>query len=187
MVKIRKNTFETNSSSTHAFVIDNHSDAQTYTEDDLKAFTEVIYPFSTADVYSWSDPQLLIDLSDKVKYFWTVYIYHNLRNADDGAMAFMGKLQNLLPQASFAYRFPYYDKSSSYYTAYTNAGYLEDADYVMNDYYREDITTWTQEELKQFLCKGIIIFGNRDSVDYSGDSVIDNIVDNYQRIITISG
>lgn len=185
MHKIRKRCFETNSSSTHAFVLDTDSEATKYADAHLEAFTECIFPYSKEEVMEWSDPVILSDLKDKVRYMWTVYLYHCDRFGGDRALELMSRLQQLLPQAVFCMQFPHGGADSKWDVL----PYLEDSDYVMTDYYADDMTAWSDTTLKEFLCEGVIIFGDRDRLDICGDSVIDTIIDQvrYKKILVVSG
>lgn len=185
MHKIRKRCFETNSSSTHAFVLDTDSEATTYTDAHLEAFTEHIFPYSKDEVLEWSDSVILSDLKDKVRYMWTVYLYHCNCFEGSRALELMSRLQQLLPQAVFCIQFSHGEAHSKWDVL----PYLEDSDYVMTDYYAQDMTAWSDETLKQFLCEGVIIFGDRDRLDICGDSIIDTIIDQvrYKKILVVSG
>lgn len=185
MRQIRKRCFETNSSSTHAFVLDTDSEATIYTDAHLEAFTEHIFPYSKDEVLGWSDPVILSDLKDKVRYMWTVYLYHCNCLEGGRALELMSRLQQLLPRAVFCIQFSHGEAHSKWDVL----PYLEDSDYVMTDYYAQDMTAWSDETLKQFLCEGVIIFGDRDRLDICGDSVIDTIIDQvrYKKILIVSG
>lgn len=186
MIKIRPNCFETNSSSTHAFVIDTSPEATRYTKDHFEAFTELIFPFSREEVSNWDDPHLLTDLKDKVRYFWTIYLYHNFSDADDKATNFMKKLQSILPQAIFCLQFP---EPNGSYLLYDYLPYLEDGDYVLNHSEGDNLVTWTITQIESLLADGVIIFGDRDLTDYFGDSIIDNVIEQskYKILNKISG
>lgn len=192
MLQVRKSTFETNSSSTHAFVIDTREDSFKYTEEHLEAFTEGIYPFTDGEVGMLPDPFILTDLKDKVRYLWTVYIRNNFYDTSrtDSATMFMGRIQALIPNAVFCFKFP--DPGNDYtvgYYAVNEVAYLEDSDYVMNDYHGNDITAWDDTKLKQWLLEGAVIFGDRDRLDIVGDSLIESIYEqsHYERLLCVSG
>lgn len=190
MLNVRQNTFETNSSSTHAFAIDCKEESFKYTDEHLEAFTELIYPFTNDELSMFGDPVIFTDLKDKVRYFWTVFV-RECSTEDDSAYVFMGKLQKLLPQASFCLKFEPYTGNSYYghFTAVSTVAYLEDANYVMSDDHGDDITMWDIETLKKLLLEGVIVFGDRDNVDAFGDSVLDNILEcpHYKILNKISG
>ena len=189
MIQLRKNCFETNSSSTHAFVIDTLKRNE-YTQDHLDSFTETIIPFNREEYSTWTEPMVFTDLKDKVRYLWTVFVRHNLQGDYDAAYKFMGMLQKLLPFAKFCIQFEHYD-GEQYYRPFDDntCMYLEDSDYIFNDNYTPELDAWTEKELKEFLFNGVIIFGDRDMTDYYGDPIIDSVIDqsNYKLITKISG
>jgi hypothetical protein len=192
MLQIRKNTFETNSSSTHAFVIDTRTDVDKYTDNHLEAFTEHIMPFTSGEIGMLPDPFILTDLKDKVRYLWTVYTRNNFYDSSrtDSASEFMGRVQSLLPQAVFCFKFATSEKAfAGNYYAVDDVAYLEDSDYVMNDYYGHDITNWDTEQIKRWLLDGAVIFGDRDRLDITGNSLIESIYEQsyYERLLSVSG
>lgn len=74
----------------------------------------------------------------------------------------MCKLQTIIPQASFAYKFPEYEENVWFRN---NAAYMEDSDYVIgND--KDSVAHWSIDKLKEFLLNGVIVFGSRDSYNY---------------------
>ena len=185
MIKIRKNCFETNSSSTHAFVIDTGDDAVKYTKDHFEAFTYSIFPYTKEEISKWDDPVILSDLKDKVRYLWSVYLYNCYLFEDTPALDFMIKLQAILPQAVFCIKFPNVGESK-----WDILPYLEDSSYVLTDSYGEDLTHWSEDELRKFLAEGVVIFGDRNLMDpYMYESRIDNVINQtrYKKIIIISG
>jgi hypothetical protein len=162
MKQIRKNVFETNSSSTHALCLDITNKYEKYTKEHLEAFTDVIYPFSREEASKFSDPHVFVDLKDKLRYFWTIFVSDYFGDVDSEQGEFMCKLQTLVPQASFGYKFPYYREHVWYRE---NAAYMEDATYVLNGE-EDSVTRWPIGELEAFLLNGVIVFGDRDNYDY---------------------
>mgnify|MGYP003317976794 CR=1 FL=1 len=164
MIKIRNNCFETNSSSTHALCLDVRNNYPKYTMEHLEAFTDVIYPFSPEEASKFNDPHVFYELKDKIRYFWTIFIREALGNSSE-EQEFMCKLQTILPQASFAYKFPHYEEHVWYRD---NAAYMEDAEYVLryDKYNKDSVTSWPIGELEAFLLNGVIVFGDRDRYDY---------------------
>lgn len=191
MIKYRRGCFETNSSSTHAFVIDTRKESFKYTNDHFEAFTEIILPYTSEECSKWDDPVILTDLKDKVRYFWTIFLKDNFGEADESALQFMGRLQKILPQAIFAYKFPPYNGQFNYhYIPDEIVAYLEDSNYVLNDTYDEDISNWSEETLREFLAEGALIFGDRDLMDYYNyQSKVDTAIEQryYKLIEKISG
>ena len=185
MIKIRKNCFETNSSSTHALCLDTTNKYEKYTQEHLDAFTEIVYPFSKDEVYKFNDPHVFVNLEDKIRYLWTIFVREYFGNTTHDQEMFMCKLQTIVPQASFAYRFPLYDKEYVWFR--DNAAYMEDAEYVLADdeYNTDSIVRWTVEELKDFLLNGVIVFGDRDNYNHIlCESVIDLFIkDNNLKVL----
>lgn len=164
MIKIRSNCFETNSSSTHALCLDKTNKYPKYTEDHLEAFTDVVYPFSPEEASEFNDPHVFVDLKDKLRYFWTIFVREYFGDTNKEQEDFMCRLQTLVPQASFAYKFPHIqDDEWTFFR--DNAAYMEDANYVL-DGDEDSVTRWSVDELREFLLNGIIVFGDRDNDDY---------------------
>ena len=164
MRQIRKNVFETNSSSTHALCLDTRNNYPKYTKEHLEAFTDVIYPFSEEEASKFNEPHIFFELKDKVRYFWTIFVREYFGNTNKEQEDFMCKLQTILPQVSFAYKFPHLkDGDWTYFR--DNAAYMEDAEYVINDEY-DSVAKWGISKLKDFLLNGVIVFGDRDNYDY---------------------
>ena len=177
MVKIRKNCFETNSSSTHALCLDVTNKYPKYTKEHLEAFTDVVYPFSEEEVHKFNEPHVFFELKDKIRYFWTIIVKDYLNMLEQDQVQFMCKLQTLVPQASFAYRFPQYEKDSYMFIG-DNAAYMEDACYVLegkSDYNKDgSVAHWPISDLEALLLNGVIVFGDRDNYNHIlCESVID--------------
>ena len=161
MKQIRKNVFETNSSSTHALCLDTLNKYPKYTKEHLEAFTDIIYPFSLEEASEFDDPHVFFELKDKIRYFWTIFVKNYFGNTEYEQEEFMCKLQTLVPQASFAYKFPIYE-NDEYVWFRNNAAYMEDAEYVL-DGEEGSVTRWPIGELEAFLLNGVIVFGDRDN------------------------
>lgn len=163
MITVRHGVFETNSSSTHALCLDTQNKFPKYTEEHLEAFTDVVYPFSPEEASEFNDPHVFVDLKDKIRYFWTIFIREYLGGTEWEQERFMCKLQSCVPQASFAYKFPLYKDNDVWFRE--NAAYMEDAEYVL-DGESDSITRWSVDQLRSFLLEGVIVFGDRDNYDY---------------------
>ena len=172
MVKIRKGCFETNSSSTHALCLDTTNKYPKYTREHLEAFTDVVYPFSEEEAHKFSEPHVFFELKDKIRYFWTIFVREYFGYTEKPQEDFMCKLQTLVPQASFAYRFPHIEAHEWTYFR-ENAAYMEDAQYVL-DGDEDSVTRWSTSELESFLLNGVIVFGDRDNYNHIlCESIID--------------
>ena len=164
MIQIRHNVFETNSSSTHALCLDTENNFPKYTQEHLDAFTDVVLPFSDNIFH---EPHIFSDLKDKIRYFWTIWIKKASYGEDTELFQkFIGKLQSLVPQATFAYKFPHCSDDTTWYTIGQNAVYMEDSDYVFDEEDTDGILFWPTERIREFLLTGVIVFGNRDNYDY---------------------
>lgn len=162
MIKIRSNCFETNSSSTHALCLDTQNKYQKYTKEHLEAFTDVVYPFSPEEASKFEEPHVFIELKDKIRYFWTIFVQNYFGNTNREQEEFMCKLQTIIPQASFAYKFPEYKENVWFRD---NGAYMEDSDYVIGDD-KDSVAHWSIDKLEEFLLNGVIVFGSRDSYNY---------------------
>ena len=186
MIKIRSNCFETNSSSTHALCLDTACKFPKYTKEHLEAFTDVVYPFSPEEASEFNDPHVFVELKDKIRYFWTIFVREYFGNTEWEQERFMCKLQKVVPQASFAYKFPMYEENVWFRH---NAAYMEDCQYVI-DSDSDSITRWTVEELEAFLLNGVIVFGDRDNYNnILCESVIDLFIEdnNFKVLRSYSG
>ena len=162
MIQIRRNTFETNSSSTHAFAyykeVKPEIDFENYeaTIDYYHKDAKLIYPIHTFD-----------DLESKLRYFYTVYCYEANPNEEEfhrnqACKNFMEKIFNIFPKVTWM------DAPED---QYEEVLYLEDANYV---FYTGEFSVGdeiqhklrTEDEIKNFLQNGVIYFGDRDAGNY---------------------
>lgn len=184
MISIRKNCFETNSSSTHALCLDTTSKYPKYTKEQLEEFSDIIYPFSEEEASQFDEPHVFEDIKDKLRYLWTIFIRECLGNTTLEQERFMCKLQTVVPQTAFAYKFPVYGENVWFRD---NAAYMEDAGYVVadDDYNTDSIVHWSVDELRELLLNGVIVFGDRDRYDYVlHQSCIDTFIkDNKLKVI----
>lgn len=158
MIQIRKNTFETNSSSTHAFAYYKETkpriDFENYEATIDCYHTDTLdYPIHTFD-----------DLESKLKYFYTLYCYYANPNQDmwdrnSACKNFMERIFKILPKVTWV------DPPKD---PYTEVLYMEDADYVFytgsfscGDELHHKLIT--EADIKNFLQNGVIFFGDRDA------------------------
>lgn len=184
MIQIRNSCFETNSSSTHALCLykDNTKNKVDF---DAKL---VIKPYTDDDYSKFTEPHVFVTAEEKLRYFWTIYnnLYLDDRRTDYGSAAeFMKLVQEVFPNVYFATQF----STDDVYANFRWYLYLEDYDYVLSDCDDEYLVKKlrTVEDIKNFFIKGVIIFGDRDIVDYLGDSIVENKIDEYQKIASVSG
>ena len=157
MIQIRRNTFETNSSSTHAFAyykeVKPEIDFENYEATIDCYHTDTLnYPIHTFD-----------DLESKLRYFYTVYCYESNPNEDENyrnqaCKNFMEKIFNIFPRVKWID--PPKDQ-------YKEVLYLEDVNYVFyegmfsnKDELHHKLVT--EDDIKNFLQNGVIFFGDRD-------------------------
>ena len=162
MIQIRRNIFETNSSSTHAFAYyknkNNAIDFENYEAiiDYYHKDADLVYPIHTFD-----------DLESKLRYFYTIYCREANPNEDEwyinhACKNFMGKIFKILPKVKWVE--PPKDP-------YADVVYMEDANYV---FYNGEFSAgdelhrklYTEDEIKKFLQNGVVYFGDRDAGNY---------------------
>lgn len=153
MLTVRKNTFETNSSSTHCLCFSKQH--ETNADETILNSAMIIEPFTDTEV---DYEMTLTTLKDKLRYFLTVY-----EQADFTGNCFMQMLQRLCPNVVFRHTF-----SNSKYL-------LEDAEYFFH-YDECESDEFTESILKEFLLYGTVYFGSRDDEDYMDK--IDSITSN---------
>lgn len=173
MIKIRRNVFETNSSSTHCLVFTKKDKLEVH--EDLFQKEYIIKPWTNDDekkalhIPPWAklnkeNYELKLEsIEDKLTYFLTMYYQSNY----DCYMAsgnldteFMKRLQKLFPNTIFALR------------CTDNSKYiLEDGEYFFDmplDYAPEcdNLMKLNDNDFKLFMEYGIIYFGSRDNENY---------------------
>lgn len=163
MLTIRKNTFETNSSSTHCLCFS--KEHENNADETILSSAMIIQPFTYEEV---DDKMKLISLKDKLRYFLTVY-----EQADFIGNNFMQMLQRLCPNVVFRHTF-------------SNSKYIfEDGEYFFR-YDEAESDSFTEQLLKEFLLYGTIHFGSRDDEDYY-DSIKSITRDNKMFSVEWSG
>lgn len=162
MIQIRRNVFETNSSSTHCLVINRNVPYEIHEDLFLKDY--VIKPWSELNqppYFNSNNDCVELELrtiEEKLIYFLTMYYQLNysdyMSNDWDGGSSFIKRLQKLFPNAVFALKC---DESNHYV--------LEDGEYLLDEGKYGGLhllNTMTDTQLKEFMEYGIIYFGNRD-------------------------
>lgn len=175
MLQIRKNVFETNSSSTHCLTI--NRDMQYEIHEDLFLKEYIIKSWSG----DYQPPYLnsskcnceleLKTIEDKLTYFLTMY-YQSWY--DDNGKEFLQRLQKLFPNTIFVLKF---DDSSSYI--------LEDGEYLFDEDEAVKLEALSDNQLKAFMEYGIIYFGSRDDERFS--DFLDYELNNKNIIVKFSG
>lgn len=196
MIKIRNNCFETNSSSTHALILNNDDYYNKVSELDLlilshlpelemdiKIFTgepdDKTYEGKEYSTYEGSFSNII----DKIRYLYTCMCQDGLYEKDDdgniiideGSKAyniyiklkdFMPKLNFIPPKDGYCYVF-------------------EDCEYVINDFYESNLFKELRT-LGLFLLKGRITYCNRDD-DYQLSEELHEIVKENNKGSLITG
>ena len=160
MLNIRRNIFETNSSSTHCLTLDREQSYEVHEDLFLKDY--IIRPWSENNEPPYSSDKydlLLSSIEDKLTYFLTLYYqanYSDYMSYGDIGGEFLQRLQVLFPNTVFALKC---DESNRYI--------LEDGEYLY-DYERlSALDSLTDTQLKIFMEYGIIYFGDRNYEPYA--------------------
>lgn len=168
MLKIRKNVFETNSSSVHTLTVKKDLNAD---EDILKSTKEIIYPFTEGELKELQcgdDLYIFTSIRNKLRYIWTCAIQAN--ELDKGYKL----LKEIFPHVDFIYK-PY--------------GYIfEDCEWLFNSY-SEECTKWSLDQWKKWFAAGEVVIYSRDMYDRDGtlskydESLIENkeVQESYKR------
>lgn len=143
MLTVRKNTFETNSSSTHCLCFS--KDRSIVLDETALHEAMIIEPLTYEEI---DEQMTFTTVRDKLRYFLTVY-----EQADFSGCKFMQILQKLCPNVVFKHTFS------------TNKYVLEDAEWFFS-YDEPESDKLTEEALKEVLLVGTIYFGNRDNENY---------------------
>ena len=161
LIQIRNNTFETNSSSTHAFAYQKNKKLDI----DFENYEANITPF-LADEKITIPIHAFESVEDKLRYFYTQYRWY--WKPDDeywynytALYNFMQLIFEIFPKVKFNLDEPCQTGELLY---------LEDADCIFDDYWNDPEDLYNQikdaEAMKKFFNEGIIYFGSRD---YYGD------------------
>lgn len=148
MRQIRRNVFETNSSSTHCLTFSNKCWEM---NDEDSYFTSIdmeIRPYTPEEADEY---MMLTSIEEKLRYFYTLYLqtgHSDNATRDD----FMRLAMKVFPNVRFVFSLDY---------DYV----LEDGEYLFDDYYGEaEVEPLLNEDtFKKFMLYGTIYFGNRDN------------------------
>lgn len=173
MLKIRRNVFETNSSSTHCLAINTGKQYELHEDLFLKDYL----------IRAWTDENNeppyssgkfgleLKSIEDKLTYFLTMY-YQSYYC--DGGKEFLQRLQKLFPNTIFVLKC---DDSSDYI--------LEDGEYLFDEDEVVKLEALSDTQLKAFMEYGTIYFGNRDDERFL--YFLDSELNNKHIIVKFSG
>ena len=148
MIKIRKNVFETNSSSTHCLTIQDSLNLTPEQEEKLKNLTYVIEPFDGSYTNTYTAKK--DDIKGKLTYLWTLYLENNGDGTDEAFRVIQSAVPNVI--------FRIIPRSSKYI--------LEDGGYLFDKKWdgESEIQPWIKnpELLKAFLVNGEVHEWDRD-------------------------
>lgn len=172
MLNIRRNVFETNSSSTHCLTLDREQKYEVHEDLFLKDY--IIRPWSENSEPPYTSSKFELELKsieDKLTYFLTMY-YQSYYC--DGGKEFLQRLQKLFPNTIFVLKC---DDSGNYV--------LEDGEYLFDEDEVVKLESLTDNQLKAFMEYGTIYFGSRDDELYS--DFLDYELNNKHIIVKFSG
>ena len=180
MLQIRKNVFETNSSSTHCLVIRKDKLDSDINEDIFLKKYDVFAGKSEA-IKKNIDGEKFIEVQDKLTYLVKIALMcmHSTDEEDEGNPAY--ELINILKEI-----FPNTDFSEVTYEKYDY--YYEDGEYLCDNWGEEaPIEKFLDVDiLKRFFLYGTAYFGNRDDEEYD-DFLYCNFKDSDYLIAKCSG
>ena len=184
MRQIRHNTFETNSSSTHAFAYHKINKVDI----DFENYAMYITPFL-------KDEQIIIPIhkfesaEDKLRYFYTQYRFWWQPNDRDNfyeytpLYEFMQLIMEVFPKVTF--------DLDTKYDAWKDLMYLEDMDWVFNNWDEDPEDLYNQikdtETMKKFFNEGIIYFGSRDYYDHNPWDEVWHYNKDIEKITSVTG
>lgn len=152
MFQVRRNVFETNSSSTHSLSVTNKYIECTEFDNDVFEGKYIITPFKEDEV---DDTMELHSVEDKLRYFLTLYYQIWDEDYDSYKVQFILLLKKIFPNAIFSLEpgFRYV---------------FEDGEYFFRDYCDtpECVKLMDEYTLKKFMLYGTINFGDRDREEY---------------------
>ena len=142
MIAVRRNTFETNSSSTHCLCYEKSVELKS---EDLEKLKEayIIKPFTESEIVDYYDDSIS-EFRDKLRYFYTAYLQNSCNDT-----AFMRKLSEICPNVLFC------DDFSDFRYI------IEDLDWLFSE-----TDCLTDDDIIKILLYGNIYFGDRDSERY---------------------
>ena len=172
MINIRRNVFETNSSSTHCLALNREQTYEIHEDLFLKDYLIKAWSENNEPPYSSSKFELeLKSIEDKLTYFLTMY-YQSWY--DDNGKEFLQRLQKLFPNTLFVLKC---DDSSNYI--------LEDGEYLFDEDEIVKLEALSDTQLKAFMEYGTIYFGSRDDERFS--DFLDYELNNKHIIVKFSG
>ena len=155
MLQIRRNVFETNSSSTHSLSMTNKYIEEDEYDNDVFERRYIIRPFKEDEV---DDTMEFHTVEDKLRYFLTLYYqtWHYDSDPDSYRIKFLLLLKKVFPNAIFSLEPGYH---------YV----FEDGEYFFESYFETPECAKFMDEytLKKFMLYGTINFGDRDREEYS--------------------
>lgn len=163
MIQIRKNVFETNSSSTHAFTFKPDRYEKDYSIDEsLFQMNYVIRPYNRSDITDLSKHSnpwnvCFSTITEKLRYMLSMFYQTNYDELNEGR-PLMNRLQKLFPNAIFQLRL----EEDQYYLLDDGQYLFEEGDYGDMDKFMQ----LSDIELKEFFQYGAIYYGDRNYERY---------------------
>lgn len=177
MITIRKNTFETNSSSTHAICFGTNENK--ITSEELHKVNSTFKYWTKDSKTNYSDYiNVYTTLEDKLTWLLTSMKQAGLENPFVINMKYL--LEKIMPNATFDYGNP----DEHYYE-------FEDIDWLWNDW-NDNPDGWSllnEPTLIKFLCEGVVVWGDRDYYNPRtwGSFIDDKIAEYPELLVRFSG
>lgn len=178
MFSIRRNIFETNSSSTHAIAIDGVKSG--LTKEDLLKDNGHYTPYdSEKHMRPAHDLNVYFSLEDKLMWLLTSIrqgYFGTPDSEDQNRKRIKELLIKIMPNATF----DFFDTKDCYYE-------FEDIEYMWDDYLDEGCEgapLFCEDTLVDFLCNGVVIWGSRDVYNNrTFVSFVDSEINKHSNII----
>jgi hypothetical protein len=172
MINVRRNVFETNSSSTHCLALNREQTYEIHEDLFLKDYLIKAWSENNEPPYSSGKFELeLKSIEDKLTYFLTMY-YQSWY--DGNGKEFLQRLQKLFPNTLFVLKC---DDSGNYV--------LEDGEYLFDEDEAVKLEALSDTQLKAFMEYGTIYFGSRDDERFS--DFLDYELDRKHILVKFSG
>lgn len=176
MISIRKNTFETNSSSTHAICYSkdtpNHI-VERYTPEQLKNINKKFKYWTSESHTKNKGINIYLSLEDRLTWLLTSMKQSGLDNPFVIQLRY--DLSQIMPNAIFDL-----GNEDEYYYEF------EDIEIIWWDYFEDFDGSFLldRDQLIKFLCEGIVVWGSRDIYDWSlNKSVIEEDIHKFDECV----
>ena len=174
MITVRKGSFETNSSSTHAICYSRDTidyEVERYTPEQLRKVNKEFKIWTPKSKTLHMDGNIYTTLEDRLTWLLSSMRQAQLDNPFVIQVRYM--LEQLMPNA----RFDFGEDLDCYYE-------FEDIEILWDDYCNDYEYFLQEENLLKFLCEGIVVWGNRDWYDWSlQESIIDIHISQFDNCV----